>query len=174
MLVCSLDPSLRESFEADSSVYLRYYRHVDSAFFLGIRDLLEAIENRYDIVHLFGRLSSGGLLSDTSDATLLGTELIGKCCERDIKLLWIANENKTDDYVRGFKMTGKSLNLIMTINRNGTKFAGFLEKLLSRISGGEMLPVAWTALVPQAEGPWQQDLPGCIFFAGRADVKLLS
>jgi hypothetical protein len=174
VLVCNLDPRFRASFEADSSAYLLYYRRVDTVVLSSIRDLLGVIENGYDIVHLFGRLSPGGLLTDTTNATLLGSELIRKCCKRDVKLLWIANENEPDDYVRGFKATGKSLNLIMTISRNGAKFAGFLEKLLCRISGGEVLPAAWTALAPQAEGPWQSDLPGCIFVAGRGDVKLLS
>ena len=174
VLVCSLDPRFRESFGVDSKVYLRHYRHVDAVFSSSIRDLLGAIENGYDIVHLFSPLAPGGLLADSSDVTLLGSELIGNCCERDVKLLWIANENMPDDYVKGFKAAGRPLNLIMTISRNGTKFAGFLEKLLSRISSGETLPSAWAALVPQAEGPWQQDLPGCIFFAGRGDVKLIS
>jgi hypothetical protein len=145
---------------------------VDAVFFSTISDLLGAIKNGYDIVHLFGPLAAGGLLTDASGETLLGTELIQKCCEGNVKLLWVANENKPDDYVRGFN-AGKPLNLIMTLSRCGSKFGEFLEKLLARMSSGETLPAAWTALAPQAEGPWQHDLPSCIFFAGRADVRFL-
>lgn len=176
VLVCSLDASFREALEADSTVYLRYYRRVDAVFLSSIKDLLGAIRTGYDIVHLFSPLGPGGLLTDSGNATLVGTELIQKCCERDVKLLWIANDNMSDDYVEGFrpKDGSLSLNLVMTLSRNGPRFDGFLDKLLSRISGGETLPVAWVALAPQAEGPWQQDLPGCMFFAGRAGVKLLS
>jgi hypothetical protein len=171
VLVCCLDSGSREAFIADSEVYLRHYSLVD-VFSSGIGDLLGTIEKGYDIVHMFSRLKPGGLLADASDVTLPGSELIEKCCKRDVKLLWIANENNPDDYVKGFKAAGRPLNLIMTISRNGTKFTSFLEKLLSRISSGEALPAAWAALVPQAEGPWQRNLPGCIFFAGRANVKL--
>jgi hypothetical protein len=161
-------------FDADYEVYLRHYRHVDAIALSGIGELLAAIKSGYDIVHLFSHLAPGGLLVDACDATLIGSELIDKCSERDVKLLWIASENKADDYVKGFRVAGRPLNLILTMGRSGARFAGFLEKLLSRISNGETLPDAWAALVPQAEGPWQQDLPGCIFFAGRAGVRLLA
>jgi hypothetical protein len=172
--VCCLDPRFRESFDADREAYLRHYRRVDTLFSPGIRELFATIENGYDIVHLFSGLAPGGLLADACGATLVGSELIERCCDRDVKLLWIANQNKSDDYVKGFKAAGKPLNLIMTIDRNGLGFTSFLEKLLSSISSGETLPTAWASLVPQAEGPWQRDLPGCIFFAGRADARLLA
>ncbi len=173
VLTSTIDPRFRESFDADSEVYMRHYRCVDALLLSGIAGLLGAIENSYDIVHLFSPLAPGGLLMDTGGMTLIGSELIERCCERDVKLLWIANENKAEDYVKGFRVAGKPLNLILTISRNGTRFTGFLDKLLSRIASGETLPVAWAALVPQANGPWQQDLPGCIFFAGRAGAKVL-
>jgi hypothetical protein len=174
VLVCALDSRFRESLDADSAVYLRHYRRTEAALFSGIGDLLRAIELGYDIIHLFSPLAPGGLLSDASAATLLGSDLIEKCCERDVKLLWIANDNKPDDYVKGFRAVGSPLNLIMTISRNKTYFGDFLENLLFRMSGGETLPIAWTALAPQAQGLWQECLPSCIFFAGRADVRLLS
>ena len=171
--MCSLDPACQEPFDTDRTIYVRHYQRVDAGFFSSIGDLLSTVENGYDIVHLFSPLAPGGLIVDIGGATLLGSELVKKCCEGNVKLLWIASDNRPDDYVKGVKAAGKPLNLIMTISRNGAKFGGFLEKVLDRISSGDTLPVAWTALVPQAEGPWQQDLPSCIFFAGRADVRLL-
>jgi hypothetical protein len=174
VLVCSMDSSFRESLEIDKSVYLRHYRAVESIFFSSTRDLLIAIGAGYDIVHLFGSLSPSGLLDEARDLILPGSELLMKCCERDVKLLWIASENNPKDYVTSFNVTGKSLNVVMTISRNGAKFVEFLENVLSRTSEGETLPAAWAALVPQAEGPWQHELPSCIFYAGRGDVKLPS
>ena len=172
VLVCSLDTRFRDSLEADSSVYSKYYRGVRTVFFSRMSDLLRAIESGYDIVHLFSPLSPTGLVADGQSTTLSGTDLIGKCCESEVKLLWIANENEARDYVKGFNAAGKPLNLIMTISRNGAKFDRFLDELLSRVSSGETLPLAWVSLVPQAQGPWQQEVPGCIFHAGRAAVKL--
>jgi len=172
--VCSLDPCFSSEFEADSKVYSRRYRCVDSVSFSSMRDFRKAIRKGYDIVHVFSFVASGGLLEDTNGVTLLGSELIDECCKRDVKLLWIANGNESNEYVNGFKVAGKPLNLIMTLNRNGTNFAEFLDKLVSRVAVGQTLPAAWTAPAPQADGPWQEKLPSCIFFAGRADAKLLA
>jgi len=174
VLVCSLDQRFHASFAADSAIYLRYYRHVDAVQLSSLEELFQAIEGAYDIVHLFCPLAPGGLLMEASATPLSGSDLIAWCCERDVKLIWIANENKADDYIKGFRAAGKVVNLIMTIGRNGTKFEGFLEKLLSRISNGESLPGAWAALAPQARGPGQEVLPLCIFLAGRGGVKLVS
>lgn len=174
VLVCSLDPSLHEQANEDSATYSRYYRHVDSACLSSVQDLLEAIAKGYDIVHVLSGLSSGGFLRDASGANLLGTDLITECCERGVKLLWIASDNNPDDYIKGFQARGKPLNLIMTISRRGARFSNFIEKLLPRVSTGETLPVVWGSLVPQAQGPWHEELPSCIFFAGNANAKLLS
>jgi hypothetical protein len=88
-------------------------------------------------------------------------------------LLWVASENKPEAYIRGFKAAGKRLNLVMTINRNGSKFLPFLEKLLSRMSAGETMPAAWVSVSPQGPNdPRQQDSPACIFSAGRGGVRL--
>ena len=172
VLVCCLDPCVGAQLDVDASVYSRHYKRVDVAVFHSVGELLRAVELCYDIVHPFTRLAPGGLLVD-AEATLLGSDLIAKCCERDVKLLWIADENKPDDYVKGFRATGKRLNLIMTLNRNGASFDGFLEGVLSRVSRGDALPSAWVAMVPQAPGSWQRGLPSCIFFAGRPDASLL-
>jgi len=171
VLVCSLGCFAGDVLDDDGVIYSRHYRSVNVASYPAISDLSDAVQNGYDIVHLFCPLAAGGLIRDTRGKTLAGSELIQKCCDGNVKLLWVANENKPEDYVNGFKAEGKPLNLIMTINRNGARFGQFLEKLLVRISNGEALPLAWTTLVPQCEGPWQQDLPGCIFFAGRANAQ---
>jgi hypothetical protein len=124
-------------------------------------------------VHLFCDALPDGNITDSRGAKIAGTSLIQSCCNSDVKLLWVASENKREAYIRGFKAAGKRLNLVMTINRNGSKFLPFLEKLLSRMSAGETMPAAWVSVSPQGPNdPRQQDSPACIFSAGRGGVRL--
>lgn len=36
------------------------------------------------------------------------------CCDSDVKLLWVASDNKPEGYIKGFKVA-KPLNLVMAI-----------------------------------------------------------
>jgi len=173
VLVCSLDPKFAELLDADRNSYGRFYPNSTAASFAGIQELLAAIGKGYDIVHLFCDASPEGIITDKSGAAITGTNLIQKCCDSGVKLLWVASENKPDAYIRDFKAAGKSLNLVMTINRKGSQFSVFLEKLLSKMSLGDTMPVAWVAISPQSPNdPRQKDSPACIFAAGRGAVKL--
>jgi hypothetical protein len=90
-----------------------------------------------------------------------------------VKLLWLASENKPEGYIKGFKVAGKALNVVLTIDRKNSRFTRFLESLLRRMSSGETMPVAWVALSPQnSNDPRNQDAPACIFAAGRGGVTL--
>jgi hypothetical protein len=164
----------RDQFAADSSSYSKYCGAVDAVHLSDIEDLLAFVAAGYDIVHLFCPMLSGGMLIDGKQRTLLGSDLIAHCCKHDVKLLWVANGNKGDDYVQGFRAAGKPLNLIMTLDRCDKRFTAFLEELLKRIATGDRLPIAWVSLAPQGKGPWEQELPSCVFFAGRPKAKLLS
>jgi hypothetical protein len=172
VLLCSLGQKFDKLLRDDHISYSRFYSAVTATDFSTIKQLSQAIEKKYDIVHLFCDVSPSGMVVDGHGNTITGTSLIQKCSDSDVKLLWIANENKADGYIKGFKLAGKHINLVMTISRNGTKFSTFLEKLLSKLSRGETMPVAWGAVAPQAPGRSQQDLPSCIFAAGRPGVKL--
>lgn len=173
VLVCSLDPKFAELLDADRNSYGQFYPNSTAASFADIQELLAAIGKGYDIVHLFCDASSEGIITDNSGAAITGTNLIQMCCDSDVKLLWVASENKPDAYIKGFKAAGKSLNLVMTINRKGSQFSVFLEKLLSKMSLGDTMPVAWVAISPQSPNdPRQKDSPACIFASGRAAVKL--
>jgi len=172
VLLCTLGEKFAQLLRDDRISYSRFYRAVIATEFSTIKQLSQAIEQRYDIVHLFCDLSPSGMVVDGRGNTITGTALIEKCSDSDVKLLWIANENNPEGYIKGFKLAGKHINLVMTINRNGSKFSTFFEKLLSKLSRGETMPVAWAALAPQTPGRSQQDLPGCIFAAGRPGVRL--
>jgi len=170
-LVCGLYSKFDELIKADSSVYSQFYPSTTVTPTTGIRELLGTIRG-FDIVHLFADVSPTGIMADTKGNELVGTELIGKCCDSDVKLLWVASDNKPDGYIKGFKVA-KPLNLVMTINRNGPSFSTFLGQLLSRMSSGETMPTAWAALAPQTQhDPRQARLPATIFSAGRGGVKL--
>jgi hypothetical protein len=173
VLVCSLDAKFDELLKSDSSVYSQYYSLTTSSGFATINELLAEIRKRYDVVHLFADVSPSGVLTDRDGIDLFGTSLIQKCCESDVKLLWIASDNKPDGYIQGFKGSSKPINLVMTINRDAPKFSNFLSALLSRMSGGETMPIAWAAISTQmARDPRHTELPVTIFSAGRGAVIL--
>jgi hypothetical protein len=173
ILIASLDPKFLELMKVDSSCYSQFYHAPTVLVFEGIQELVGTIEKGYDIVHLFCDVSSDGTITDNHGAKVVGTTVIQSCCNSDVKLLWVASENKAEGYIKGFKAAGKRLNLVMTINRNGSKFQPFMEKLLSRMSMGETMPAAWVSISPQSPNdPRQQDSPACIFAAGRGGVKL--
>jgi hypothetical protein len=157
--------------EADAATYKRWYKHVDIANVDTSTELMALVEGGSDIIHLTATVASGGWLTG-GDHPAQGTDLISKCGEYQVKLLWIASENSPEQYISGFRASGKRLNLVMTISRNGDSFTGFLDGLLSRISQGTALPNAWTAMAPQTPGRARPDLPSCIFFAGWPDARL--
>lgn len=171
-LVCYFDPKFEGLAKSDAEVYSRFYPLTEVTKFDSAGTLFQSLAKGYDIVHIYADAGSSGRLSDSTKSLITGSELIEKCCDSDAKLLWVASENQPDAYINGFKAKGRRINLVMTISRSGNNFSTFLHKLLSKMAAGETMPVAWAALVPQAEGPWQKELPGCIFFAGRASVTL--
>jgi hypothetical protein len=172
VLVCSLDAGFRDLMDADRHAYSQFYASTETAVFDASDGLIAALAKRYDIVHLFCDVLPDGKLADSSDSILTGTQLIQKCCESNVKLLWIASNNESDRYISGFNARAKRINLVMTLDRNGPKFSEFLEKLLFKIFYGDTLPVAWVALVPQRATAEHANLPSCIFYAGRGGAKL--
>jgi hypothetical protein len=134
---------------------------------------LEIIGRGYDIVHLFCDVSQEGNIVDVHGNKTAGTTLIQRCCDSNVKLLWLASENRPEGYIRGFKAQGKPLNLVLTIDRRGSRFPTFLQNLLRKMSEGETMPVAWVSLSPQnSNDPRNQNAPACIFAAGRGGVRL--
>jgi hypothetical protein len=128
ILVASLDPRFAELQKIDSTSYSRFYRTPTIAVFAGAQELLETIGMGYDIVHLFCDVSENGTIIGSNGTTSTGASLIQSCCDSDVKLLWVASENKPDGYIKGFRADGKRLNLVMTMSRNGSKFSTFLRK----------------------------------------------
>jgi hypothetical protein len=167
VLVCSLGPKFDDSLKSDSQVYKRFYPATTSKTLTGIQELTAALAQKFDIVHLLCDVSPEGAIAGMS-----GTELIKKCCEADVKLLWIASNNLSDAYIKGFNARGQKINLVMIKDRQGPFFSPFLTNLLAKLSSGEAMPAAWNQLCPQVPSSVHPDAPEAIFFAGRGGVRL--
>jgi hypothetical protein len=173
ILVATLDPKFSALAQADKSSFAKFYTMPQEESFNDVEALLDAIRKGYDVVHLFCDVSEEGNINDQSGRQISGTALVQTCCDSGVKLLWVASANRPNGYIKGFKVQGKPLNLVMTINRAQANFGPFLEKLLSKMSGGLTMPLAWVEIAPQnPNSPQQQDLPECIFFAGRGSAVL--
>ncbi len=174
VLVCRLGSRFEELVSADSLTYTRFYPSTTTSSFRSTQELLEGLSRQYDIVHLFcDVLPNGTIRGDGNDDEVTGTAVLEECCKSNVKLLWLASDNDADLYIRGFNARGKRINLVMTMDRNGSRFSDFLDKLLFRMFYGDPMPVAWTDLIPQVpDHAVHRDLPACIFFAGRGRVRL--
>jgi hypothetical protein len=172
VLVCSLDARFNPLMNSDSQQYKRIYPATAANVFSGIDQLMQGISQKYDVVHFYGDVSPEGTIADTAGKTMTGTQLIDACCNADVKVLWVASDNKAEAYTKGFDAKGKKINLVMTIRRLGPYFPLFLGNLLEKMAAGEAMPIAWVKLNPQGGDSVQPDAPECIFFAGRGKVIL--
>jgi hypothetical protein len=174
VLVCALDNRFDDLLKGDSEIYGRYYRATTVAVLPSIEALIGRMEQKYDIVHLLCDVTPHGTITDADGEEITGTELIQRCCDQNVKLLWSGSDNPPERYINGFGARGKRLNLVMTLKRKGPNFHGFLRKLLSQMADGDTMPVAWNDLCPQIPGSDHPDAPESIFFAGRGGVRLLA
>ena len=174
VLVCALDNRFEDLLKGDSEIYGRYYRATTAAVLPSIQALLGRLEQKYDIVHLLCDVTANGTIADPNGEEITGTELIQRCCDQNVKLLWSGSDNQPERYIKGFGARGKRLNLVMTLKRKGLNFPGFLQKLVSQMANGETMPVAWNELCPQIPSSNHPDAPESIFFAGRGGVRLLA
>jgi len=174
VLVCALDGRFDDLLKGDAEVYGRYYRATTTEVLPSIQALIGRLDQKYDIVHLLCDVTPNGTIADAKGEEITGTELIQRCCDQNVKLLWSGSDNPPERYIKGFGARGKRLNLVMTLNRKGPNFRGFLQRLLSQMAYGNTMPVAWNDLCPQIPGSDHSDAPESIFFAGRGGVRLLA
>jgi len=174
VLVCAIDSRFDDLLKEDSETYGHYYRATTTEVLPSIQALLGRLDQKFDIVHLIAEVTEAGTIRDASGHEITGTELIQRCCDHDVKLLWAASDNPPERYIKGFGARGKRLNLVMTLKRKGPNFPSFLQKMLSRMAYGDTMPVAWNDLCPQIPRSEHKDAPESIFFAGRGGVRLLA
>lgn len=111
--------------------------------------MLDSLGEGFDIVHLFAEIQNDGSITVANGTKVEGAAIVQRCCNSGVKLLWIANSNPPQSYLRGFKLQSGRLNLIMTIDRKGDQFIAFLANLLTKLKNKESLPKAWVSLAPQ-------------------------
>ncbi|MEA5115289.1 MAG: hypothetical protein VB050_14810 [Geobacteraceae bacterium] len=78
----------------------------------------------------------------------------------------VASENDTEAYIKA--MEGRNdwnANIVLSMDRNGEKFAEFFSKLFSAMFKGTSMLIAWVELVPQIPGYDHPDAPGTIMAA---------
>jgi hypothetical protein len=172
VLVCGLGSRFEELVTTDGQIYRHLYPSTTTRLFSEVQELVGVLSQSYDILHLFCDVAPGGVLAHSGPGTFTGTDLLQKCCDFNVKLLWVASDNPPDLYITAFEASGKRINLVMTIDRNGSKFPIFLENLLFRMHYGDTMPVAWVDLCPQGPHSLPSDVPSTIFFAGRGGVRL--
>ena len=172
ILIACLGSKFSELMAADSSCYARFYKTPKTLSIESGEELLQAIEGGFDIVHLFCDVTPNGNLVDSREKETPGSLVLERCAKSDVKVLWLASDNSSAAYMNGFK-GGRPINLVLTLERRESKFATFLEQLLNRMSAGQTMPTAWVSLASQTStDPRHQNLPACIFSAGRAGVRL--
>src|SRR5438128_1473836 len=114
VLVCAIDRRFDDVLKQDSETYGHYYRATTTEVLPSIQALLGRLEQKFDVVHLIADVTEAGTIRDASGHEITGTELIQRCCDHDVKLLWAASDNLPERYIKGFGARGKRLNLVMT------------------------------------------------------------
>jgi len=173
ILVGWLDPKFEEIAKVDGGCYSKFYPAPALTPFESGIALIQDLKNRYDIVHLLCNVSQEGDILDQHGNQTSMIVLIESCCAADVKLLWLASGNEPKWYSKGLRESqGRPLNLVVTLDRRGTRFAQFLESLLSRMSEGKGMPTAWVAVSPQnSDDPRNKDGPEVIYAAGRGRAR---
>jgi hypothetical protein len=118
-----------------------------------------------DVLFIYARVLDSGVV-DGSNAGL--REIIR---DSGAAVVVVASENSTDAYIAGTPRSGYGrANLVMTLERNGGKFASFFVRLFKMMFSGDTMPVAWVKLAPQTPEAGHADTPGTIFAAEAGQV----
>ena len=177
VLVCSLGAETADGFEdEDAKVYAAYYPNVEVAKGQRPDDFARSLAGtRYDLIHLFCELDEAGDLLCGRGQKLEAGDFFEACRAADIKLLFIASENRNESYINMGRRQpkGVALDVVRAIGRNGESFTSFLAELLGRMSAGKTLAQAWVEIAPQSERAQQNmRLPATYCSVGRAAVLL--
>jgi hypothetical protein len=109
-----------------------------------------------DVLFLYATLGEGG--------ALVGTDRYLRVTIREsgAKIVVVASEN-SDPKPSKRSPDDARANLVITLQRNGDKFARFFRELFTRMKNGQTMPMAWVRIVPQGPSPKHDDCPATIF-----------
>ena len=172
VLVAQLGPNFDESLKSDLRVYKRFYPTASNTTLNSVADLRAALNQKYDVLHLFCTVGNDGAITDATGGRITGAELLAAAVESDVKLLWIGNDNPQESYNVGFKTKGIKINVVLTLRRLGSNTSLFLDNLLTQVSSGQTLSKAWSVASNPEGKSVQPDVPHTISSLGRGAVVL--
>jgi len=161
-----------DELKSDLRVYKRFYPAASGSTFTSVAELRGAIAHKYDILHLFCDVGSGGAIADASGDRITGAELLAAAVDSGVKLLWIGNDNPQEAYDAGFKTKGLKINTVLTLRRLGSNTSLFLDNLLAKMQAGETLSKAWSIASNPEGKSVQPDVPHVVVSLGRGAVVL--
>lgn len=119
-----------------------------------------------DVLFLYVRVLDSGVV----DGSEVGLREIIRDSGATVAV--VATENSVDAYIAGApkKSYGRA-NLVMTLQRRGSRFQTFFARLFRMMFAGQTMPVAWVKLAPQVPGAEHDDTPSTIFAAEAGQVS---
>lgn len=118
-----------------------------------------------DVLLLYCKINSSGAISESSQSL---REIIR---DAGAAVVIVATNNEAENYQAGLASApfGRA-NLVMTIDRCESLFAGFLGKLFAQMQRGVSMPIAWNNLAPQYPGADHEELPATICALERGQI----
>lgn len=111
-----------------------------------------------DVLLLYCEINSSGALQNSVKTA---NEIVR---DAGASLVVIALNNAMENYSALPKGSFESVDLIMTIDRRGLRFASALARLFAQLKNdGVSLPRAWVNMAPQYPGAVHDDLPEIIY-----------
>lgn len=87
------------------------------------------------------------------------------------RVVVVASENPAKSCIASAKKTGYGhANLVLTLERKGTVFSAFFNRLFTLMTKGKTMPLAWVKLAPQIPGHVHADCPETIFLAEAGQI----
>jgi hypothetical protein len=172
VLVCQLGASFDEPLKSDLRVYKRFFPASASLSFNSVAELRSALNQKYDVLHLFCDVGADGAVADNSGGRIAGAELLAAAVDSGVKLLWIGNDNLQAAYDAGFQNKGIKMNVVLTLRRLGSNTSLFLDSLLAKMAEGQTLAKAWSVATQPEGKSVQPDVPHTISSLGRGAVIL--
>jgi len=176
ILIASFDNDSEslELVKSDLQIYSANYLDVKNISLQSIQELTNVIEeDTFDLIHLIVDVSEKGEIIDKNKSIIRLNDLISQVQHGKSKYLFFAKENEYVSYEVGTKNMEFSINLVMTLNRNGGDFGVFFKSLFDKISSGKTMPVAWNELAPQIPNANHEHVPGTLCVMGAGNVILM-
>jgi hypothetical protein len=111
-----------------------------------------------DVLLLYCQIEKDGNVAGTKDSI---REIIFKS---KAPIVIVASPNSSDAYITATKNSAEGrANLVMVLDRKGTNFVFFYQKLFRLMQEGKTMPVAWVELAPQIPNEEHPNCPEAIF-----------